>query len=133
MARPDFFAFLGNSLQGLSAEEPEAHRSLARAMGDLRAQLTTDGKVCSLSLDSLAWTMYYDDIKVDIEVAFDRQIVLDLIDGLLSLEDAILQERLRMQGSVTAIERFYDALMIYLEGLMRVPGTRALLEAYRSA
>ena len=34
----DFFAFLRNSLSRLAVEVPDAHRALARTMGDLRAR-----------------------------------------------------------------------------------------------
>jgi len=131
MPPPDFFTFLRTSLSVLSEEEPEAHRALAAALGNLRARLVADGVARTIRLDSLDWTIYSEASDADLEVAFDRRTILDLIEGSLTIEDAISRERLMMRGPVETIERFHSALMIYLEGLIRAPGTRAILKDYQ--
>jgi hypothetical protein len=131
MPPPDFFIFLRTSLSVLSEEEPEAHRALAAALGNLKARLVADGVARTIRVDSLDWTIYSGVGDADLEVAFDRRSILDLIGGSLTMEDAISLERLRMRGPVETIERFHRALMIYLEGLIRAPGTRAILIDYQ--
>jgi hypothetical protein len=131
MPSADFFGFLRTSLSRLAAEVPDAHRALAGAMGNLRARLVADGVARTIRFDLSDWTIYAEDSDADLEVSFDREIIMDLIDGRLTMEDAIYQERLRMRGSVETIERFHGALMIYLEALIRTPGAPAMLESYR--
>jgi hypothetical protein len=129
----EFFTFLHDSLVRLAVEVPEAHRALAAAMGRTRARLVADGDARTIRFDFPYWTIYADDNEADLEVAFDRELVLDLVDGRLTLEEAIYQERLLMRGSIETIERFHDALMIYLEGLLRTSHAPALLAHYRQA
>jgi hypothetical protein len=131
MPSADFFGFLRCSLSVLEKEVSEAHSALAAALGDLRARLVADGVACSIWRDSSGWRIYPGPTDADLEVAFDRRVILDLIDGRMRIHDAIDRERLRLRGPVEAIERFYGALMIYLEGLMRAPGAMAILKDYR--
>jgi hypothetical protein len=131
MPSADFFSFLRGSLSVLEKEVSEAHCALAAALGGLRARLVADGVACTIWLDSSGWSIYPGPTDVDLEVAFDRRIILDLIDGRIRIHDAIDRDRLRLRGSAEAIERFFTALMIYLEGLMRAPGTMAILKDYR--
>jgi hypothetical protein len=129
----DFFTFLQTSLSSIVSEQPDAHRALVAAMGNLRARLIADGDARIIRFDLPDWTIYAGSGDADLEVAFDRQIILDLIDGRLTMEDAIYQERLRMFGPTEMIERFYSALLIYLEGLIRIPATATMLFTYRRA
>jgi hypothetical protein len=133
MPSADFFTFLRTSLSRITAEEPDAHRALVGAMGNLRARLVADGVARTIRFDFPDWTICPGESEIDLEVAFDREIITDLIDGRLTMEDAIYQERLRMRGSVETIERFHGALMVYLEGLIRTPEAPVLLESYRRA
>ena len=132
MPPADFFTFLRTSLSCIAAEEPDGHRALTAAMGRMRVRLVADGVARIIRFDFPDWAIYPEVSEAaDLEVAFDREIIMDLIDGRLTMEDAIYQERLRMRGSVETIERFHGALMIYLEGLIRTPGAPAMLEVYR--
>jgi hypothetical protein len=133
MPSADFFTFLRTSLSRITAEEPDAHRALVGAMGKLRARLVADGVARIIRFDFPDWMICPGESETDLEVAFDREIIMDLIDGRLTMEDAIYQERLHMRGSVETIERFHGALMIYLEGLIRTPEAAVLLESYRRA
>jgi hypothetical protein len=133
MPPADFFVFLRKSLSCIADEEPDAHRALTAAMGSMRARLVADGVARIILFDPPDWKIYAGPSEADLEVAFDRQIIMDLIDGRLTMEDAIYQERLRMRGSVETIERFHGALLIYLEGLIRTPGAAVMLESYRGA
>jgi hypothetical protein len=133
MPPADFFTFLRTSLSRIADEVPDAHRALVGAMGNLRARLVADGAARIIRFDFPDWTICAGASEADLEVAFDRDIIMDLIDSRLTMEDAIYQERLRMRGPVETIERFYDALLVYLEGLTRTPGAPAMLESYRQA
>jgi hypothetical protein len=133
MPPADFFAFLHTSLSRLAAAMPDAHRALADAMGDLRARLVADGVARTIRFDFPDWTIYAGASEADLEVSFDRKVIVNLIDGHLTMEDAIDQERLRIRGSVETIERFHEALLIYLEGLIRTPEAPTILESYREA
>jgi hypothetical protein len=132
MSAADFFTFLRASLSHLETEVPEAHRTLAGVIGQLRARLVADGDARIIQFGYAGWTIAQDG-DTDLEVAFDRAIIIELVDGQLTLQDAIEQERLRLCGPIGSIERFHEALLIYLEGMIRAPTAPALLEDYLSA
>jgi hypothetical protein len=130
MPQPDFFAFLAESLEAIRMEEPEAHLALTRSIDRLRARLVSDGTVAVLRFESRDWRIELGAFDADIEVGFDREVTLDLIAGRLTLEDAIMSERLRIFGAADKINVFYDALLIYIEGMIRAPRSGALLKRY---
>lgn len=127
---PDFFVFLSESLQEIRVCEPEVDRAIELSLGSLRAQLATEGVSLVVSRDAGGWRMEQGCSKADVRIAFNRQIVLDLIGGATTLNQAILDERLSIFGPVDKVARFYDVLLIYVEGLLRAPGTPALLKRY---
>jgi hypothetical protein len=128
---PDFRNFLEESLSDISLNEPEAHSALREALGSLSARLTSENGAFTIAASDAGWTFGEGD--ADVAVAFDAATVLDLVDGALTLTEAIEAERLRIIGSVAAVAAFYDALLVYLEGLLRAPGAPELLRRYRES
>lgn len=126
----DFFGFFRASLACIAGEEPQAHRALTQAMRGLRARLTADGTARTVWFDGSEWIID-EGTEAHVAIAFDRAVVLDLVDAGLAMPEALEQERLRIYGPVEAVERLNQVLLIYLEGLMRAPGASLLLEEYR--
>jgi hypothetical protein len=58
-------------------------------------------------------------------------VVLDLIDGRLDLLGAVEAGRLDARGDPEAVLRLARALTAFVEGAVRAPGMRALLDDYR--
>jgi hypothetical protein len=127
---PDFFCFLSESLQEIRSSEPDVDRAIELSLGSLRARLVTEGVSFVVSRVPGGWRIEQTCAQADVHLIFDKGIVLDLIGGAVTLNQAILDERLSMFGSVDKIARFYDVLLIYVEGLLRAPGTSALLGRY---
>lgn len=129
---PDFFAYLMRSLQVLAADRPDAYGAVCAAAGGLRARLVAAGDARVLSFPE-GVPVIEGDSPAAVEVVFDDQVILDLIDGRTSLEAALFAERLQIQGAPDAVERFHGALMIYLDGALRVSACLHLLESFRAA
>jgi hypothetical protein len=130
MPPPDVFDLMRRSLDTMAAEAPEAEAALRKAVGPIRARLATQGRTRLFHLTTAGFALDEADDPADVEIAFDRALVLDLAEGRLSLEEALLADRLGAKGSVDAVTRLHEALMIYLEGLLRAPGAAALYEEY---
>jgi hypothetical protein len=126
---PDFFGFLLQSLEEIGANEPAADHALALSLGPLRARIATDGESLVLAHDAGRWRMETSS-DADVRVSFDRRTIIDLVAGAITLNQAILEERIAILGPVDKVARFHDGLVIYLEGLLRAPGTAQLLEQY---
>ena len=129
----NFRAFLQESLTEIQRTEPDVDLALQERLGSLSARLTTEGSSFVIVREGADWRVSADARRADIEVAFDDQIIMDLAAGALTLNDAIAGERLCLFGPVDAIANFHDALLIYLEGLIRARGTPELLERYRAS
>lgn len=127
-------AFLGRSLVLLERESPAAFHRLVDAL-----------RPCAVRLE-------VGDERIAVEVRGDRArvlrrgtrpaaglvtardgVVLDLIDGRLDLLGAVEAGRLDVRGDCDAVLRLARALSAFVEGAVRSPGLRALLEEYRAA
>ncbi len=60
-------------------------------------------------------------------------VVLDLIDGRAGLLEAVAGGRLDVRGDLDAVLRLARGLTAFVEGAVRSPGVRSLLEEYRVA
>jgi hypothetical protein len=129
----NFRAFLHESLKEIQRSEPEVDLALQHRLGPLSARLTSEGSSFVIVREGAEWQVSTDEQRADIEVVFDDQIIMDLAAGALTLNEAIFTERLCLLGPVDAIANFHDALLIYLEGLIRARGTPELLERYRAS
>ena len=129
----NFRAFLQESLKEIQRSEPEVDLALQQRLGPLSARLTSEGSSFVIVREGAEWQLSTDEHRADIEVVFDDQIIMDLAAGALTLNEAIFTERLCLSGPVDAIGNFHDALLIYLEGLIRARGTPELLDRYRAS
>lgn len=60
-------------------------------------------------------------------------VILDLIDGRTSLLEAVLEGRLNVHGDPDAVLALARGLTAFVEGAVRSPALRDLLEEYRAA
>lgn len=129
----DVRSFLEDALGEIARSEPEADRALRAALRGLRARLSDGARSFVLQADGEGWRFCDGAGTADIAVAFDEAVILDLIEGALTLNEAILGERITVFGPIDNICQFYDALFIFLEGLLRASGAPMLLERFRKA
>jgi hypothetical protein len=130
MPPPDVFDLMRRSLDVIAEEAPEAQAALRKAVGPIRTRLLTEGRARLLRTTPEGFALDETTDEAQVEIVFDRAIVLDLAEGRLTLEEALLADRLRATGPVDAVTRLHEALMIYLEGLLRSPSAAALYEEY---
>ncbi|MGW8368093.1 MAG: hypothetical protein ACWGPN_05360 [Gammaproteobacteria bacterium] len=129
---PDsFFNFLATSVYVLKRDVPQAYASLSQAMSGLRARLSVGAHERVIGFDDGVFRMLGGESEANVDVRFAEQVILDLVDGKVMLEEAILDETLFMRGEVEAIEQFYDALLVYLDGTLRSPAFPILLDHFR--
>ncbi|TDV39486.1 SCP-2 sterol transfer family protein [Paraburkholderia caballeronis] len=68
----------------------------------------------------------------DITVRTDRHTILALIDGRLTMMNAVLARQLAVQGDALTLARLSRAVVAFSEGALRSRGMRALLQRYRA-
>jgi hypothetical protein len=129
VARESFRDFLVRSLGLLEVEKPRVHAALCRMLA---------GKELDFSIDRARVVLRFNPaLEVDdasdaphVRVTSDRAAILGVLDGL-SLEDAIVGERVSLQGALEDLVLFHDALLTYLHGAVRCPSFPKLLAEYR--
>jgi len=153
----DFADFLARSFDVLAREHPPAHARLRRCMDGRVVHLEVDGHPVDVRFETTGIRVdtprpgarhagAYTEADTGAALAagdpgrdepvmlarLDRATILDLVDGVVSLPDAILADRFHLRADVDTIARFHDALLLYLRGALRCPGFPALMDAYRA-
>jgi hypothetical protein len=111
---------------------PAAYQELCAEAGELSARLVATGDARVLRFHG-SIPVLEPDRPADVEVVFDNHVILELIDGHVSLEDALFIGRLWIRGTPGAVEQFHAALMFYLNGAIRVSECLELLSHFREA
>ena len=132
MPTVDFASFLSRSLQLLAAEASGAHQRLTIALAGRALRITVDAPPAVLRFGEQGFDWIDEHQPADMDLRVDRQTLLDLIDARIALVESILQDRFHLRGPVEAIEWFYDALLIYLDGAVRCPSFPGLLAEFRA-
>jgi len=128
----DFGVFLERSLALLAEEHPRSHRRLCDHMAGCTVQFEVDGRAVAVRFEpGRAWLSRARDARATTFARLDRATLLDLVDAVVSLPDAILADRFHLRADLDDVVRFHDALIVYLRGALRCPGFPALLRAYR--
>jgi hypothetical protein len=133
MPRSEFGDFLARSLAILERERPRHYAALCAAMRDRVALFRVDGPPVLVSFGEGRATVdpVITRAPVGIESALSKQTILDLLDGELSLEEAVLSDRFFVRAPVSELHVFFQALLHYLRGAVRCPSLPTLLAAYR--
>lgn len=131
-------AYVSELIARLAAADPAAVARLRRVVGDRRALLTLDDGTVRVAFadDGLVVEPVAPGTPVapaiDGEGATDRDTVLDLLDGYLSVADAVLDGRLSARGDDAAVTAMFTAVDILLEASATTPSLQALAEDFRA-
>lgn len=127
-----FFEFLSESMLLLATEVPDHYESLARELFGFRVRITANGIRRDAYFAQSGFQVDGPKGQTDVEIAFDGETVLALIDGETTLEKALLADDIFILGPVEAVERFFSAIVIYVNGSLRSNGFLRLLTDYRN-
>lgn len=127
-------AFVERALGVLAAESPAAYHRLADQLRPAPTSMEVDGE--SFSIDARG-----DRLRVvrgplrgaGGRVSADSAVILDLIDGRTEVLEAVVGGRLDVRGDLDAVLRLARGLSAFVEGAVRSPGLRGLLDEYRAA
>lgn len=130
MSEPCFREFLERSLEALRRECAAAYAAMCAGLAGRRMRLRVGTEILGLSFtpDRVAIGALTPDDAID--VATDRQTILDIVGNRCTLLDAILTERLKLRGDPDELLGFHDALTSYVAGAVRSPSFPPLLAAY---
>ncbi|MGE0026633.1 MAG: SCP2 sterol-binding domain-containing protein [Thermoleophilia bacterium] len=127
-------AFVRRALALLRSQQPAAYHRMVDALRPGAVLLEVDGERFAVEArGDGAWTGRRATRPATGRVTARDGVVLDLIDGRLDLLGAVEAGRLDVRGDPEAVLRLARALSAFVEGAVRAPGLRDLLDEYRAA
>jgi hypothetical protein len=128
---PDLHHFVEDSLRALAHEAPAFYARLCATLQGRRLRLESEGQPFTLHFRTGTTTTMPSDGSEDLHMAVSRRTILALVDGELTIEDAVRQDALFLRGSLTHVADLFEGLFIYLSGGVRCPSFPQLLGEFR--
>jgi hypothetical protein len=128
-----FSTLLRRSLETLERERPDVAARLAATLGALDVAIRVGEERVGLRAEDGRVVVAAPPPEARVDVVTGRDTILALVDGEVSLVDAVVGDALALRGAVPDLARFHDALWLYLQGAVRAPSFPALLRAFRDA
>lgn len=126
-----FATFLAHSMTLLAAEKPPVYARLCALLRDREARVTMDGERLGIAFPGGEFRLVAEVDRPFIELVSTRTTVVAVVDGRLTLEEAVWGGHLELRGHLPDLVRFHDALVLYLHGAVRCPSFPWLLDCYR--
>jgi hypothetical protein len=129
-ADSSFRSFLDRSLAAIEREVPAIHRELPRTLGRCLVRLCIDGERLVIASTGERLGLHGDVPGCQVEFTTQSATLLALTSGSTSFLDAAIDGHLSVKGDVDDVLRFYDGLILYLQGAARSPSLPWLLEEF---
>ena len=132
MARPDLRAFLAQSLALLAREAPGSYERLCHTLAGKRVCVDGDGQRFALRFESHGVETVTASGAENLCAGVDRSTILALIDGAITLDQALRDDDLLIRARVADAATLFDGLSIYLRGAIRCVSFPMLLAEFRA-
>lgn len=122
------------SLEVMRVECRPAYERLCELLEGRQVQLSVDGEevILSFAADSIA-VLTEAKVHPMARMSVSRRTILDLVDGVINLQDGIIDGRVALQGGLQQLLLFHEGWLTYLRGAARCPTFPYLLERFRHA
>lgn len=128
----DFLSFVDRSIAFLAQDVPEAYAAVLDVAAGLTIGIRTKTTQGTVWITDRTIEVFGPLDDHDIEVQIDEKVVVDLLDGDISLKEAINSDRLFLIGSNRNLEKLHAGLNFYIRGAIRSHSMQELLEEYRN-
>lgn len=125
--------FVERSLRILDREAPAFFIRLCEMLDGRRMAVADETSVFALHFTRDAVACLAPDGSEDVRVVVNAATLLALIDGELTLENALRQERLGVRSPVGVAADVFDGLVVYVRGAVRCPSAPRLLVEFRQS
>jgi len=127
----DLQHFVEESLAVLEREAPTFFVSLCESVKDLHLSISSEGRPFALHFAANSIVTAAPSGADDVYLTTDRQAILALVDGELTVEDALRHDRLEVRGRPLAVACFFSGLLVYVRGGIRCPSFPRLISDFR--
>ncbi|MCB9665083.1 MAG: SCP-2 sterol transfer family protein [Alphaproteobacteria bacterium] len=132
MAEERIAALLASSFEALAREQAAAWRDCCRVLAPATVALTVDEEELHVHFTERGAQVVTGPTSQAIaRVVTGRAAILDVLDDRLSLEEAVLSDRVRAVGALDDLARCHEALLAYVHAGVRTRGLPELLGRFR--
>jgi hypothetical protein len=131
MAEP-VAVLLRRSLDHLASEAAPSYGRLVTELGPLAVQVDVDGEMFCVRRGG--WRLAVtEDAAPDagVRISTSRRTVVDVLNGVLTLSEAVETGRVDVHGSLDDVLRAHDALLAYAHAAVRAPSVPGLVDELR--
>jgi hypothetical protein len=129
---------LDESLSVLQREQPASYARLCETLAGLHIEIGVDGEWMIAGFEPgghrvAATIAAAGTAAAGARFRASRTAVLDVLDGRLTLAEAVLSGRLEAYAPLARLLELHDALLLYVNAAVRCPSFPALLDRFRAA
>ncbi|MFT3772742.1 MAG: hypothetical protein QM820_45715 [Minicystis sp.] len=125
-----FADYLRSSLAQIERDVPAIHDLVRRCLGRLALRIEVDAEAVTVRDDG-ARLAIGSEAEADVVARTGRRAIVALVDGELSLEEAVSRGDVDLVGEVGHLLAGLDALVAYLNGAARCPELLDLMDEFR--
>lgn len=125
-------ALLRRSVEHLAQEVPDSYRRILDELGSLVVELKVDGEVFALRGGRDLEVSDGAAQRAGTRIATSRAAVLDVLDAVVGLGEAVEADAVRVTGGVDDVLRAHDTLRAYVHAAVRAPSQPGLLAELRA-
>jgi hypothetical protein len=130
--RESLGALLDESFTILRDEVPEANRRMCSRLEGEVVVICADDQSVVVACDGAAMRVQAGSIAdASAEIRTSRRAILRVLDGEVTLADAVLAGAVSVRASLEALVRLNHGLAMYVHGAVRAPSFPRLLERFR--
>ena len=122
-----FAAFFARASAALRREHGQAWGKHVHALRGLCVVLHIGDEVIPLRFSAVGVALMPDDGGAHVVLSADHAMIFALVDGEVTIEAAVRQNRLRLRGTPAHLVRFHEGLMLWLHGAVRCPSFPQIL------
>lgn len=126
-------SLLRRSLDHLADEVPDSYRIVAAQLGPLVVEISVDGEVFAVRGGGRVEVDDGASASSDVLVTTTRAGILDVLDAVLPLGEAVEAGRVDVRGALDNLVRVHDTLLAYAHAAVRAPSLPGLLAALRES
>ena len=137
-AEPEFRALgavgtlVEESFAALQRELPEAHLRIREHLADLSLRVEIDDERFGLAFSAAQVQVTAQHGVAAARVRTGRAGISALLDGDVSLADAVREDRLQVVAPLEVLARLQEGLRLYVHGAVRCPAFPGFLERFRA-
>jgi hypothetical protein len=127
-----FNQFMEASLVIMRQECPPAYQRMCDLLTPRKVMVMVDAEVITLTFEprQISWKQAPEPEPAVI-LRSTRHIIIDLTDGKYTLQQAVMEGRVTVQGSLRDLILFHEGWLTYMRGAVHCPSVPDLLERFR--